>query len=433
MATTTNVAEDVDEDVERFFARFYHVHAPSIPTYRLSVRLVLNDAVEDVLFVSSKQHSYVYQSPNPSGDTGGFPDFVTEFVFKKGTTIALSRYKPRLQVDLISFDPGGKKPGIIAQDDFYLTIKPPSGLANESHERCLHRQIGNSSNVAIAKYSVDVSRLRPVIEDQSSLGELSDTLSDVLEFANLPLARSISNISNTTRIISSSRLEQTTKNVDSYSNTLSPEEHSCLIADLHMMSEAKRDAVTNNIDALIHIKTSVENLQAENENLSAQVAIEQELAKTFLEEENLESAPRTKLIRAYTEAVERRNFENSNVMKLKQRILQLQNDLIAQNDHEKLHLALESEHLRVNAKVQGLQSKARKVALLETTAAQQQSIIHKLEQLVSDAPGIVLDPETRIKSVAYEKLVESIGQFGVRQDKRIKYSGYNSDGKESLR
>ena len=101
----------------------------------------------------------------------------------------------------------------------------------------------------------------------------------------------------------------------------------------------------------------------------------------------------------------RHEFESNRVIDYKKRVQQLQNELITRNDAEKEHLKLEERHLKTCALVQQLQDKARKAAQYEAISRQQHEVIKRLEVLISESPGKVIDPDTRVNSMTYGVLV----------------------------
>ena len=129
----------------------------------------------------------------------------------------------------------------------------------------------------------------------------------------------------------------------------------------------------------------------------------------------------------------RYELESNRVIDYKKRVQQLQNELITRNDAEKAHLKLEERHLHTCALVQQLQDKARKAAQFEAISRQQHEVIKRLEVLISESPGTIIDPDTRATSAAYGVLVKRNLELRKSLRSARKKAMTQNDGRSQLR
>eukprot|EP00041_Stephanoeca_diplocostata_P029845 m.889297 g.889297 ORF g.889297 m.889297 type:complete len:1139 (-) comp23643_c0_seq1:113-3529(-) len=178
-----------------------------------------------------------------------------------------------------------------------------------------------------------------------------------------------------------------------------------IIARLHRHLDNCVTTLRDQVEQLMDGRGRVTLLQQESKSLTKSLNEHKSAVQASLDAQKHSSPlPRDQLVARYTETALQVEVEQTRLVEYRKRIQQLQNKRIRNNDAMRAHLLLEQHHTKLCAKVQRLQKSAAKASKLDAVYDKQVAVVRGLEQLVSDTPGVQLDPQTTSSSAAYRRL-----------------------------
>ncbi|XP_041794593.1 coiled-coil domain-containing protein 33 [Chelmon rostratus] len=144
--------------------------------------------------------------------------------------------------------------------------------------------------------------------------------------------------------------------------------------------ENYRSAMSKMADDIIALRTQVLNLEAENSQLHADLSLHRDLGRDLLDDTDIDVMTKAEIADRIASLKFKLASETSKGASQRDRIQQLQNDLIKKNDSEKMLLRLQRDHQQQQEDLQRRQSRLEKMATSEATVKHQEKIIEKIEK-----------------------------------------------------
>ncbi|KAM8751608.1 coiled-coil domain-containing protein 33 isoform 2-T3 [Acanthopagrus schlegelii] len=148
--------------------------------------------------------------------------------------------------------------------------------------------------------------------------------------------------------------------------------------------ENYRSAMSRMAEDIIVLRTQVVTLEAENSQLRINLSLHQDLGRDLLHDTDIDVMTKAEITDRIASLKFKLASETSKAVSQRDRIQQLQNDLIKKNDSEKELLKLQRVHQQQQKDLQQHQSRSAKMATLEATVKQQEKVIEKMERALDD-------------------------------------------------
>ncbi|KAF7663269.1 hypothetical protein LDENG_00215010 [Lucifuga dentata] len=182
------------------------------------------------------------------------------------------------------------------------------------------------------------------------------------------------------------------------------DQHMAEITDLQTKEvENYRSAMIKMAEDIITLRTQVGALEAENSQLRSDLSLHQDLGRNLLDDTDIDVMTKTEITDRIASLKVKLASETSKASSQRDRIQQLQNELIRKNDSEKKLLQLQRVHQQQHVDLQHHQSHFEKIASLEATLKQQEKVIEKMEKALnskltqknipSESKGLVMKKE----------------------------------------
>ncbi|XP_032380521.1 coiled-coil domain-containing protein 33 [Etheostoma spectabile] len=162
--------------------------------------------------------------------------------------------------------------------------------------------------------------------------------------------------------------------------------------------ENYRSAMSKMAEDIIVLRTQVVTLESENSQLRTNLSLQQDLGRDLLDDTDIDVMTKAEISDRVVSLKLKLASEISKAASQRDRIQQLQNDLIKKNDSEKELLNLQRVHQLQQVDLQRHHSCLAKIATLEATVKRQEKVIEKMEKALDG------------------KLIEKVKQSG---DKRL--------------
>ncbi|XP_070827901.1 coiled-coil domain-containing protein 33 isoform X2 [Chaetodon trifascialis] len=167
-----------------------------------------------------------------------------------------------------------------------------------------------------------------------------------------------------------------------------PPLHGCMddphIAEItdHQTKEVEnyRSAMSKMAEDIIALRTQVLKLETENSQLRVDLSLHRDLGRDLLDDADIDVMTKAEIADRIASLKFKLASETSKVASQRDRIQQLQNELIKKNDSEKELLQLQRVHQQQQEDLQRHQTRLAKMATLEATVKQQEKIIEKMEK-----------------------------------------------------
>ncbi|XP_010144793.1 PREDICTED: coiled-coil domain-containing protein 33 [Eurypyga helias] len=135
---------------------------------------------------------------------------------------------------------------------------------------------------------------------------------------------------------------------------------------------------------LLSLRRHVTSLEVENGQLRHSLASQEELGHTLLSDTDLDVMTREELLDRLATLRRKLLAGTEEKRQLKDRVQQLQNELIRKNDREKDLVLLQRAHQQQQATLRRCQKKVAKMKGLEDTVRQQEKVIEVMEQVLQE-------------------------------------------------
>ncbi|XP_051545080.1 coiled-coil domain-containing protein 33-like [Myxocyprinus asiaticus] len=146
--------------------------------------------------------------------------------------------------------------------------------------------------------------------------------------------------------------------------------------------ENYRTAMHKMADDIIALRSKVSGLESENSQLRRDLSLHQNLGRTLLDDTDIDVMTKTEMADQIATLKFKLASESSVAAAQKDRIQQLQNELIRKSDIEKEFVQLQRAHQQQQAVLKRYQAGGRKMMALEDTVRQQEKVIEKMEKIV---------------------------------------------------
>uniref|UniRef100_UPI003AADFB6A coiled-coil domain-containing protein 33 n=1 Tax=Centroberyx gerrardi TaxID=166262 RepID=UPI003AADFB6A len=161
--------------------------------------------------------------------------------------------------------------------------------------------------------------------------------------------------------------------------------HMAEIADLQTKEvENYRSAMHRMAEDIIGLRTQVVTVEAENSQLRSDLSLHQDLGRDLLDDTDIDVMTKAEIADRIAHLKHKLASETTKAASQRDRIQQLQNELIRKNDSEKKLLKLQRAHQQQQEDLQRHQSRVAKMAGLEATVKQQEKVIEKMEKALDN-------------------------------------------------
>ncbi|XP_040894152.1 coiled-coil domain-containing protein 33 [Toxotes jaculatrix] len=144
--------------------------------------------------------------------------------------------------------------------------------------------------------------------------------------------------------------------------------------------ENYRAAMSKMAEDIIALRTQVVALEAENSQLRSDLSLHQDLGRNLLDDTDIDVMTKAEIADRIASLKFKLASETSKAVSQRDRIHQLQNELIKKNDSEKELLKLQGIHQQQQEDLQHHQSRLAKMAALEARVKQQEKVIERMEK-----------------------------------------------------
>ncbi|XP_014780917.1 coiled-coil domain-containing protein 33 [Octopus bimaculoides] len=145
-----------------------------------------------------------------------------------------------------------------------------------------------------------------------------------------------------------------------------------------------RQAVRRMGEDILALNSQVAQLQAANIQLQNIVARHENLTDFHVEYSNLDGITKAEIMENYATLKLKMISQTNELNNYKQKIVQLQNEIIKKNDQEKYYLRLSEAHKNQQNLIQRLQEKTKKIYGLEDVCVKQEKVIECLQNKIEN-------------------------------------------------
>ncbi|RXN20162.1 coiled-coil domain-containing 33 [Labeo rohita] len=152
----------------------------------------------------------------------------------------------------------------------------------------------------------------------------------------------------------------------------------------HQVKELEnyRAAMHKMADDILALRSQVSVLESENSQLRQDLSLHQDLGRTLLDDTDIDVMTKAEIADRIASLKFKLSSESSKAAAQKDRIQQLQNELIRKNDIEKEFVQLQRAHQQQHAVLKKYQARSGKISALEDTVRQQEKVIEKMEKIL---------------------------------------------------
>ncbi|XP_071808178.1 coiled-coil domain-containing protein 33-like isoform X1 [Asterias amurensis] len=194
-----------------------------------------------------------------------------------------------------------------------------------------------------------------------------------------------------------------------------------------------REALKRMGEEIVHMQEQIARLETDNSKLRQRINMYEDSAKAMVGADDLDEVTKAELLEKYMVIRQKLARQVSETTNYRDKLLQLQNDMIKQNDREQLYL---NQQHSASDQGRALQEKQVKIKKLERTCREQEKALEKMEKLLmSKRPRNDKQEDARrqqVEQIASEnsKLKAQIEQ--IRADSASKTSKNNEGEKLML-
>ncbi|KAL4239348.1 Coiled-coil domain-containing protein 33 [Mactra antiquata] len=224
---------------------------------------------------------------------------------------------------------------------------------------------------------------------------------------------------------------------DNYDGEEPMDKNSMVLLD-HQSKELTnyREAVHKMGGDIITLRNQIRELEGINSNLRRDLASYNDASRLMLDSSELDGLTKPEVLSRYAAIKKTLSTQTADLKIYKEKLQQVQNDLIKKNDQEKNFLKIQKAHASQQVMIQKLQEKLRKNKKLEDVCKKQESVIQQMERVIEkhhrdrgkyqkdkatqDANEVLLQENKRLR--------EQIDDLRIQ----IRNSGGNSDDLEKM-
>ncbi|XP_072348905.1 coiled-coil domain-containing protein 33 isoform X2 [Scyliorhinus torazame] len=167
-----------------------------------------------------------------------------------------------------------------------------------------------------------------------------------------------------------------------------------------------RAAMQKMAEDIIKLRKDIARLEVENSKLRSELSSHQDLGRTLLDNTDIDVMTQAEIADRIVLLRQKLTTETAEVLSCKDKVQQLQNELIRKNDREAELLRLQKAHQQQQAVLQKYQEKMHKSKILEDTIRQQEKVIERMESLL----------DKKLKEIPREKPNASKNRTGFADD-----------------
>ncbi|KAK3558895.1 hypothetical protein QTP86_032156 [Hemibagrus guttatus] len=147
--------------------------------------------------------------------------------------------------------------------------------------------------------------------------------------------------------------------------------------------ENYRSAMCKMAEDILALRAQVVSLEEQNSQLRSELSMNQDLGRTLLDDTDIDVMTKAEIVDRIISLKCKLASESSKAADQREKIQQLQNELIRKNDSEKELVRLQRAHRQQHAVLQRCEGQMKKNSLLEATIRQQEKIIERMEKVLS--------------------------------------------------
>ncbi|KAM9495162.1 coiled-coil domain-containing protein 33 [Clarias gariepinus] len=146
--------------------------------------------------------------------------------------------------------------------------------------------------------------------------------------------------------------------------------------------EKYRSAMCKMAEDILALRSQVASLEEQNSHLRSELSMNQDLGHTLLNDTDIDVMTKAEIADRIVSLKCNLASESRKVADQRDKIQQLQNELIRKNDKEKELVHLQQTHQQQQAVLQRYQGQIKKLSNLETTVRQQEKVIERMEKVL---------------------------------------------------
>ncbi|KAJ8281240.1 hypothetical protein GJAV_G00065200 [Gymnothorax javanicus] len=146
--------------------------------------------------------------------------------------------------------------------------------------------------------------------------------------------------------------------------------------------ENYQTAMRKMADDIITLRRQVGELESENSRLRTDLSMHQDLGRTLLDDDDVDVMTKAEIADRIMSLKFKLASETNTAATQRDKIQQLQNELIKKNDGAKELIRLQRAHQQQQAALQRCQHRLTRASALETTVRQQEKVIEKMEKVL---------------------------------------------------
>ncbi|XP_058264858.1 coiled-coil domain-containing protein 33 [Hemibagrus wyckioides] len=147
--------------------------------------------------------------------------------------------------------------------------------------------------------------------------------------------------------------------------------------------ENYRSAMCKMAEDILALRSQVVSLEEQNSQLRSELSMNQDLGRTLLDDSDIDVMTKAEIADRIISLKCKLASETSKAVDQREKIQQLQNELIRKNDSEKELVRLQQAHRQQHAVLQRYQGQMKKISILEATIGQQEKVIERMEKVLS--------------------------------------------------
>ncbi|XP_053092925.1 coiled-coil domain-containing protein 33 isoform X2 [Pangasianodon hypophthalmus] len=151
--------------------------------------------------------------------------------------------------------------------------------------------------------------------------------------------------------------------------------------------ENYRTAMCKMAEDILALRSQVASLEEQNSQLRSELSMNQDLGRTLLDDTDIDVMTKAEIADRIVSLKCKLASESSKAADQRDKIQQLQNELIRKNDNEKELVRLQRAHQQQQAVLQRYQGQIKKVSNLEATIRQQEKVIERMEKVLTTKLG----------------------------------------------
>ncbi|KAF4081325.1 hypothetical protein AMELA_G00160100 [Ameiurus melas] len=147
--------------------------------------------------------------------------------------------------------------------------------------------------------------------------------------------------------------------------------------------ENYRSAMCKMAEDILALRTQVASLEDQNSQLRSELSMNHDLGRTLLDDTDIDVMTKAEITDRIVSLKCKLASESSKAADQRDKVQQLQNELIRKNDSEKELVQLQQAHQQQKGVLQRYQGQIKKLSNLEATVREQEKVIEKMEKVLT--------------------------------------------------